>query len=1168
MATATDWRKQGPPGEPRKRQSARRKPAGKRAAPRHRSGWRWLAAAVLLLVLLWLLPTLVAKTPLRNWALRSAVADLKGDVTARSASLGWFSLPKLSGLEIRDEQGQTVLEIPEIGTDRSLLSLLWDYSRLGRIRLQRPTLNVVLREEGSNVEDVLASYLAPSDQPWKPVDVGLEIVDGKVSISDPRTGQAWQIDGFQLSLVMPADQTKPLGLKTSGTVTDPQRPGSFSAEMKMHPGGAGGPASAPAMPDNHSPNDPPPAGRSQLLIATEDLPLPMFQAILDRFGVKMQAAGRLSSAVQCHWNNENAPGQIAVQGTTTGDGLVLTAPSLGSDQLALGRVHATYQLAWQGDRVEVGSLIVESDVGSASLKGSVDLDDEKLGNLLTWLPEQMFELDARLDLARLAAVLPDTLRIRQGTRVTSGQLQVAAGARRGPEGMSWQGQMQAANLVAVNQGRRIAWRQPILVSLAAHQSPQGPIVESLRCDSDFLKLHAAGTPEQLTGSATFDLTRLAEQFGELVDFGGVHLSGDGWAQLHWQRSDARDFAADGEIQLRSFELAIPERPTWTEENLTVTLSATGRSDSRADTRVDTAMLRIDVGADWLQARLTQPVLDLRGGGDWPVEIRAAGELARFAPRVSPWVILNDWRLSGSFELLAQGTGSAAAVDVRQGRFAVTQLQVQGPGVDIREPQAELIVSGRWDGDQRRLQVPSASLTSDTVSAQAADVVCTLIEGGLPELAGTVAFRGSLDRLSRPKREAAESPPWHVLGQFAGKAQFRHAGGATSATFDTTINDLVATHQSGRQFHEAQIRLSGQGTYDAQKGLIQLDQARLGCGTLGFQTAGRIAVEQEQTALQLTGQLDYDMEKLSELLSAYLGQEVRFAGRGSRPVTLEGPLALDALQARAGLSWTAGDVYGFRLGPAELAATLSGGMVQIQPMDLPLSEGQLRLASQVRLAPEPQELYVQPGRIAEQVRINPRMCANALQYIAPVLAGVATAEGRFSIELDGCRIPLGDPAQGELVGRMILHSAQIGPGPLVQELAVLLGRATPAQLRREAVIPFRMSQGRVYHRDLELVFPDLTIRTHGSVGLDQSLEIMAEMPIPPKWRASHQMLDLALQDQIIRVPIAGTLSKPKIDSRTLEQLSQQFLENAARNVLERGLNEGINRGLDQLFRPAP
>jgi hypothetical protein len=259
-------------------------------------------------------------------------------------------------------------------------------------------------------------------------------------------------------------------------------------------------------------------------------------------------------------------------------------------------------------------------------------------------------------------------------------------------------------------------------------------------------------------------------------------------------------------------------------------------------------------------------------------------------------------------------------------------------------------------------------------------------------------------------------------------------------------------------------------------------------------------------------------------------------------------------------WTRGQVYGFSLGPGQLAVALANGALQIQPLDLAVSDGRVRLSPLVRIAPEPAELHVEPGRVVENVRINRRMCDSFLQYIAPALAGVATAEGRFSIELGACRIPLDAPEQGELTGRMIVHSVTIGPGPLIYELAVLLGRASPAKLTRESVIPFRLAGGRVYHSGLELVFPDLTIRTNGSVGLDQTLELMAEMPIPPKWRGKHELLDSALRDQVIRVPIRGTLSKPQLDRKTIEQLSQRFLENAARNVLQ----DGLNRGLQQLF----
>ena len=142
--------------------------------------------------------------------------------------------------------------------------------------------------------------------------------------------------------------------------------------------------------------------------------------------------------------------------------------------------------------------------------------------------------------------------------------------------------------------------------------------------------------------------------------------------------------------------------------------------------------------------------------------------------------------------------------------------------------------------------------------------------------------------------------------------------------------------------------------------------------------------------------------------------------------------------------------------------------------------------------------------------------------------------------------------------MVIHSAQIGPGPLVKELAVLLGRASPAQIRRESEVDFRMVRGRVYHQGMELEFPDLSIRTYGSVGLDQTLVVMAEMPVPPKWLGNN-MLGLALKDQTIKLPIGGTLSRPEIDRRELDRLSGQFLQRAARNVL----GDEVSRQLEQL-----
>ena len=71
-----------------------------------------------------------------------------------------------------------------------------------------------------------------------------------------------------------------------------------------------------------------------------------------------------------------------------------------------------------------------------------------------------------------------------------------------------------------------------------------------------------------------------------------------------------------------------------------------------------------------------------------------------------------------------------------------------------------------------------------------------------------------------------------------------------------------------------------------------------------------------------------------------------------------------------------------------------------------------------------------------------------------------------------------------------------------------------------------------------------------------------MPVPPKWLANNPLISQAVRNQMIRVPIAGTLAKPQLDQKAMEDLTRQFLQKAAGNVIE---NE-LSKGLDQLFGP--
>ena len=166
---------------------------------RKQRSWKLLTLLAMLAALVWLLPSIVTHTPLLPWGIKLATAPLNGSVTVGSASLGWFSPVVVQNVEVKDAQGKPVLALQAADINRSLTALLLNYTDLGQIRLVNPKMTLVLRDDGSNVEDLLAKYLtAKENNEPKPssstIGLSLEMIDGSLSVTDQRTGHSWQIE--------------------------------------------------------------------------------------------------------------------------------------------------------------------------------------------------------------------------------------------------------------------------------------------------------------------------------------------------------------------------------------------------------------------------------------------------------------------------------------------------------------------------------------------------------------------------------------------------------------------------------------------------------------------------------------------------------------------------------------------------------------------------------------------------------------------------------------------------------------------------------------------------------------------------------------------------------------------------------------------------------------
>ena len=267
----------------------------------------------------------------------------------------------------------------------------------------------------------------------------------------------------------------------------------------------------------------------------------------------------------------------------------------------------------------------------------------------------------------------------------------------------------------------------------------------------------------------------------------------------------------------------------------------------------------------------------------------------------------------------------------------------------------------------------------------------------------------------------------------------------------------------------------------------------------------------------------------------------------------------------------------QIGAGEIDAKLADGAVQVKPLDIVISEGKLSAAPLVRLMPPPVELQLGAGPLISQMRITPELCAQWLKFVAPMLSEATRTDGRLSMDLQWARVPLDNPKAADIAGRLTIQSIGVTSGPSARPFS-LLTQKVEAIFRRGAQpqsaggesplvklgpqqVDFRLVGGRVYHQNLEVTVGSVVLRTRGSVGLDETLNLVAEMPVRREWIGTDPQM-AQWQNQTVQFAIGGTLRKPAIDPRAIELLTAQMVKNSVRTTI----TDPLKQELQKVFHP--
>ena len=1108
---------------------------------------RWAVRLGVLLLLtaaaLWFAPLVVAKTGLRQMVVDRVFADLKGKAVVGDAELAWLSPVELRDVRVADAAGRPTLSAARLTSSKTLFQLARDRSDLGSFTVESPVLEVVCDPGKTNVEDAIANYLADDGRPpgLERTGVGVKVTDGRVVLKEPGRDGERVIEAVALTVTVPRSRSEPVTLMGSASTPDPVKAGVLDVEAAF-------------------------GADTEVKLKADRFALGELWPVARRFAAGSELAGQLTADLSGRWGEVAGKVRAAVEGRIEVDGLDVAGPWLGSDRVRLQRAVLPCKVSLDGEELRVERADLSCDAGTASVVGHVRLDEspERL------LARPGLRADADVELAKLAAILPRLLRVKDGTELREGRVSVHLASRARDGETLWDGSVRTTALKGTRDGRALVWDQPLRADFAGRLRSDGrPVFDKLECLSDFVGLAARGSPEEFVARADVDLDRLAARLAEFVDLGGVKLGGRADVLVQTGPRPGGGVTANATVKLTRFTVADGIRRGITEPEVTVVVRAAGALDPNGPIRIDAADVKLTASGDELSAVLQGTIADARSPRTGKLAAKLTGNLGRWRNRLgtlagipADWVIAGTGTATGTVALTPEG----AAVE---GASAyLTNARFRGAVIELDERFLKAETGLTWDRKTGAVALTNVVLHCDTAVFTAPRFDLKPTPGGYAAVA-TGKLTANVNRVQRAlKQQSDPAGSDAVNGLATGTVDLDTSGATVKFAADLKVDGVMFGPPAKPIWTEPWVKLTAGGEYDPAADALRFRALKAERDGLTADAKGTVAKLGTTQDLDLGGTLAYDLAKLEPQLKAYLGKGSQAVGKDAKPFRLAGRLSdggaglavklgkpassLGSLDGNAAVGWQALKAYGFEVGPAELKATVARGAVTATPVEATFGGGKVRLEPRLDLLSKDYDLTFAKGRIVDRAKLTPVACANALGYALPAIANVAQADGLVSFDLDDNAVPLADPDRAAVRGRLTLHNVTVSPGPVIAEVFTLLGAKQPAlHLANEQVVAVRMENGRVHHENLTLTVGQSVVRTSGSVGLDGSLALVLDLPVPQKFLdavlKNNPLIRESLAKQRIKVPVGGTLAKPVLDLRGMELGVQQAVRDAGKTA---------------------
>jgi hypothetical protein len=1171
----------------------------------------FLVAAIMVL------PNVITLLHLERYAIELALSDFKGTVTVGRSSVGWFQPIVLKNVAAVDAAGQPLFSAAEIRTSNRLYGFL-STSNYGHIELQQPVINVHLRPNGSNLEDALANYLTPTAAtaetnqttqiatPTSLPKLSIGIVDGAAMITSSTSPAAWSIDRLNLATELQS-QAAPIAsalqcrvtafLPDSGGTQIPQSSGTLNMSAQVDAG-----TNALSL------------NSINASVQSQQLPMSIVGPLVQRWIGPTQVAGDLNCAVVAACDLKNNSVAATVQSLDLSQLQLLAPGLLGNDNFRLARASSSGKINLSPSLLSADNFKFDTDVAQIKANGNFDVNQiSQTASVNTSLATD-FQMDGRLDLAALVKMLPQTFHTHQDLSLESGSATFHVGSQSQSNQRRLVLNLDTANLKANRSGQAIVWNEPIRLVGNLVESNGSFAIEKLQCISDFLTIDGSANFSQAVFDVNGDLSLLTDRLSDFVDLQSFSTEGILSGKFGWQLQNLNGSSATlqtlsvaqdrpieviGNFQITNPVIRMPGLPDWKQSRIDVQTSGSLVSMATGNLQLDRAAFRANFGSEQVVASLSQPIADVASNESWRFNTQVTGDLGGLVRHVQNFVDLGPIVSRGATNITCLTAYTGDALHVSNLKYDIRNAAFDGFSLLIDEPQINGDANLIYDLQTGTLHLHNGTVSSSSLSASAQNIVVIVTDN--IQINGDIAFRADVHRIADWIQMSPTNDSIFWFGDAQGTLSMASDEQGIGGQITLAIADLIAGQKSNAVspagnatfqnasahgsmaplWTEKNVGIAGNLKLSNDFDAVLLDTITVQSDSVAANVNGVISQLSTQMLADLNGVWNPRWEMINSLLDVYTKRTVSLQGQGEQPFLVRGPLLPSSqqiagayisptLQISTRVAWSAGRVLEMPIGGSQIDVIVDQGVAALQTGEIAFAGGNVQLAPQIDLRNDNPVLYLDRKRILNNVQLTPETARSMLKFINPLAADATAAQGSFSIDSDGIKVPILNLAQMQANATVTLHDVVVGAGPLAQQL---IGTAKQIQtmlrpdksndrdyntwLRMsEQTVPVNVQNGRVYHDGIQFSHDDIQVRTKGSVGLDQTIDMVAEIPIADDWLGDNQYLT-SLKGQSLSIPISGTVSKPILDRRAIQNFSTQIARQAAGSALNKVVQDKIS-----------